>query len=128
MRWGALTGNAAMETHRLHFIREPARVERFLAAYVSRNSLIPDDSYRVRAESELPLTLRLVVARAVADGRVWSCWARGSQVWLFTCAMSLELSCERGMPVLLVNAYGEDAELTDSGVWRFDLTGTWTRC
>jgi hypothetical protein len=42
--------------------------------------------------------------------------------------MSLALSCERGVPVLLVNAYGEDAELTDSGVWRYDLSGTWSRC
>jgi len=109
-------------------MREPARVERLLDAYVSRSSLVPDDSYRVRAVSELPLTLRLVVARAAAEGRVWSCWARESQVWLFTCEMSLPLSCERGEPVLLVNAYGEDAELTDSGVWRYDLTGTWKRC
>jgi hypothetical protein len=116
-----------METHRLHFMREPARVERLLDAYVARTSRIPDDSYRVRAVSELPMSLRLVVARAVAEGRVWTCWARGSEVWLFTSEISLELSRARGVPVLLVNAYREDAELTDSGVWRYDPTGTWRR-
>jgi len=117
-----------MQDLRLHYLHKRACVERLLDAYVSRSRVVPDGSYRVRAVSELPLTLRLVVARAAAEGRVWSCWARESQVWLFTCEMSLPLSCERGEPVLLVNAYGEDAELTDSGVWRYDLTGTWKRC
>jgi hypothetical protein len=116
-----------MESQRLHFMREPARVERLLDAYVSRTSRIPDDCYRVRAVSELPMSLRLVVARAVAEGRVWTCWARGAEVWLFTCEISPELSRARGVPVLFVNAYGEDAELTDSGVWRYDPTGTWSR-
>lgn len=117
-----------MESLRLHHMHKPACVEHLLNAYVSRTRLVPDDSYRVRAVSELPLTLRFVVARAVAEGRVWSCWARGHQVWLFTCEMSLALSCERGMPVLLVSAYGEDARLTtDSGTWRYDHSGTWNR-
>ena len=33
----------------------------------------------------------------------------------------------RGPPVILVHLYGEDAELKDSGTWRFDPLGNWTR-
>jgi hypothetical protein len=42
--------------------------------------------------------------------------------------MSLALSRERGAPVLLVRQYNEDAGITDSGTWRFDAEGAWTRC
>ena len=41
--------------------------------------------------------------------------------------MSLALSRERGAPVILVQLYGADGELKDSGTWRFDPVEHWTR-
>ncbi len=117
-----------METLRLRRIQEPSRVERLLEAYISGTSTFPDGSYQLRDPCELPGSLQVILTRAIEEGQVWSCWARGPQIWLFTCHMSLELSRERGAPVIVVHLYGEDAEVKDSGAWRFDSQGNWTRC
>lgn len=117
-----------METLRLRRIQEPSRVERLLEAYISRTSNLPDGSFQIRDPCELPRALQALLTRAIEEGHAWSCWARGPQIWLFTCHMSLELSRERGAPVILVRLYEEDAELKDSGAWRFDPLGNWTRC
>jgi hypothetical protein len=127
-RTGKREQDASMETLRLRRIQEPSRVERLLEAYISRTGNLPEDSYQVRDPRELPGNLQLLLTRAIEDGNVWSCWARGPQVWLFTCHVSLDLSRERGAPVIVVHLYGEDAELTDTGAWRFDPLGNWTRC
>lgn len=117
-----------MDTNRLRRIQQPSAVKRLLEGYVSRAALLPEGSYEIRSPYELPLNVRRLVARATRQGQLWSCWARGSQIWLFTCEMSLSLSRERGIPVLLVRCYGEDAELKDAGTWRPDALGTWSRC
>jgi hypothetical protein len=117
-----------METLRLRRIQEPSRVERLLDAYISRTAILPNGSYQVRQPRELPDSLRSTIAHANAQGESWSCWVQGSRVWLFVCEMSLALSRERGTPVLLVRQYNEDGEVTDSGTWRFDAAGVWTRC
>lgn len=117
-----------METLRLRRMQEPSRVQRILEAYVARANILPEGSYPLRDARELPARLKIVIARALAQGHVWLCWARASQIWLFTCEMSLALSRERGAPVVLVRRYDEDGELKDSGTWRIDQLGTWSRC
>lgn len=117
-----------METLRLRRIQEPSRVERLLEAYISRAGDLPYGSYQLRDPKELPKNLRTVLAQAVEQGEVWSCWARGSQLWLFTGHMPLDRSREYGAPVIQLRVYDEDAELKDSGTWRFEPRGTWTRC
>lgn len=117
-----------METVRLRRIQEPPRVQSLLEAFISRARIVPPDSYQVHGARSLPKPLRDVVVRATRQGQVWSCRARGTRIWLFTCDMSLPLSRERGAPVMLVRIYGEDAELMDSGNWRYDPLGTWSRC
>lgn len=117
-----------METLRLHRLQEPSRVERLLEAYISRAGDLPYGSYQLRDAKELPRNLRTILAEAVEWGEVWSCWANGSQLWLFTGHMPLDRSCEHGVPVIELRVYDEDAELKDAGVWKFDPRGTWTRC
>jgi hypothetical protein len=117
-----------MHTLRLRRIQQPSIVERLLEAYVSRMIILPDGSYHVSDPQALPPGVRTVVARAAGQGQVWLCWARCSEIWLFTCEMSLPLSRERGTPVLLVRRYGEDAQLKDSGAWRYDALDAWSRC
>lgn len=117
-----------METLRLRRIQEPSRVERLLDAYISRTAILPPNSYQVRDSCELPQSLRRVVARAADQGETWACWANSSRMWLFVCEMSLALSRERGAPVIVVRQYNEEADVTDSGTWRFDALGAWTRC
>ncbi|HMK21954.1 MAG TPA: hypothetical protein VK466_06445 [Terriglobales bacterium] len=117
-----------METLRLRRIQEPSRVESLLEAFIARAHILPEGAYQIRNVRELPAGLEAVVTRAIAQGQVWSCWARAAEIWLFTCDMSLPLSRERGTPVLMVRVYGEDAEVMDSGTWRYDPLGTWGRC
>jgi hypothetical protein len=116
-----------METLRLRRIQEPSRVEALLDAYISRTGVLPDGAYQVRDRRELPNRVQTIVSRTRAQGHVWSGWARGAHVWLFTCEMSLPLSRERGSPVLIVHLYNEDGEVIDSGTWRYQM-GTWSRC
>jgi hypothetical protein len=116
-----------MDTLRLRRIQEPARVESLLDAYLAHAGILPKGAYQVRDRRELPNRLQTIVSRAKAQGHVWSGWARGAQVWLFTCDMSLPLSRERGAPVLMVRLYNEEGEVMDSGTWRYQL-GSWSRC
>jgi len=117
-----------METKRLRVIQQPSRVERLLDAYITRGNAVPEDAYQIRDPAALPSCLRGIVLQAAQEGRVWACWAYGPQIWFFTAEMSLALSRERGAPVLLVNRYTEDAELTDAGSWVVDPDSQWRRC
>jgi len=113
-----------METVRLRRIQEPSRVETLLEAYISRARILPEGAYQVRDRTALPNRLQAIVSQASSDAHVWSAWARGAHFWLFTCEMSLPLSRERGAPVLIVRLHNEDAEVIDSGIWRFDQLRT----
>jgi hypothetical protein len=117
-----------METRRLRTIQQPSHIERLLEALVSRANLLPKDSYQIRDPAALPPALQTVIAQAAREGRVWGCWANSYETCLFTSEMSLPRSRERGVPVLLVNRYGESGELQDAGVWMTDLEGKWRRC
>ena len=117
-----------METRRLRTIQQPSHIERLLDALVSRANLLPKDCYQIRDPGTLPTQLQTLIAQAAQEGRVWRCWANSYETCLFTCEMSLPRSRERGVPVLLVNRYGESGELQDAGSWMSDAEGKWRRC
>ena len=117
-----------MDTRRLRALQPPAEVEKLLEAFVSSRELLPKGCYPIRDPGALPAPLQVVVVRATQEGRVWACWANNFDTWLFTCEMSLSLSRERGVPVLVVNRYGERGELEESAAWVSDPQGKWTRC
>lgn len=106
-----------METLRLRRIQQPSYLERLLEALIARGSLVPAEAYQIRDPGAVPLALRRIVAKAVEEGHVWSCWADNFHFWLFACEMSLSLSRERGSPVLNVSRYDEAGELTEAGPW-----------
>jgi len=117
-----------METMRLRNLQQPSQTEALLEALVSRGNLLPKDAYRIRDVSALSPQLQSIVGRATSEGRIWASWATPHYLWLFTCEMSLQLSRERGAPVLLVTRYGENGELQDTGPWTADAEGKWQRC
>src|ERR1051326_9187 len=100
-----------METMRLRNIQHPSEVERLLESYISRAVNLPAGAYRMRAAGTLANEPRVLVTQAVKLGKTWSCWTHGTQTWLFTAEMPMELSRERGAPVLQVNFYGDDGSL-----------------
>jgi len=113
---------------RLRKLLQPSQIEVLLEALVLRAGLLPKDCYRIRDAKTLPSHLQVIAARATSEGRIWACWATSHDILLFTCEMSLHLSRERGTPVLLVNRYGENGELQDTGSWMADAEGKWQRC
>jgi hypothetical protein len=117
-----------METARFRRLQRPSQIEVLLEALVSRRDLLPKGSYRVRDSKALSSRLQVIAARATSEGRVWAAWGSAHHIWLFTCEMSLDLSRERGTPVLLVSSYDENGELTETGPWAADAQGRWQRC
>jgi hypothetical protein len=117
-----------MDTMRLRNVQKPSRIERMLEVLVAQAYSLPKDSYRIRDPNALPLRLQAIVARAVGEGRVWTCWATSQDTWLFTCEMSLQHSRERGAPVLLVDRYDENGTVTDSSTWTSSPEERWRRC
>jgi hypothetical protein len=117
-----------METRRLRKLQQPSQVERLLDTLISRAKLVPADSYPIRDPKTLPADLRRIALQSVTEGQVWACWVLGLQHWLFTAAISLDGSRERKKPVLRVNCYDDQGELTDTGCWMADPDGQWGRC
>ena len=117
-----------METKRLRMIQQPSHLERLLEAYITRSKVIPPESYQIRDPAAMIRVLRSIALQATAEGRVWACWAYGTQLWLFTAEISLPSSRERGTPVLNVNRYNDHGELMDAGPWVVDPEGIWRRC
>ena len=116
------------ETARLRKLQErPVHIERLLDSLIVRAGLVPIDAYPIRASASVPKELRRIAKLAVHGGRAWSCWMHGEHTWLFTGEMPLDVSRERGAPVLQVDVYDEEG-LTDSALWAPDRDGRWQRC
>jgi hypothetical protein len=117
-----------MHTLRLKKLLQPSQVERLLEAFATRSGLLPDGAYQLRDPDSLPRELKRVLTQITGTGQVWTCWACGARMWLFTGEISLDLSRERRAPVLRANVYGEDGDLKDTGTWMTNREGTWNRC
>lgn len=115
------------DTLRLRKLQEPAHVARLLETLIVRAGLVPVGAYQVREAASVPRELREIAKLARHCGRAWSCWADGAHTWLFTGDMPLDVSRNRGKPVLQVDAYDE-AGLKDAALWTPDGDGTWRRC
>lgn len=116
-----------METLRLGKTQQPSKVARLLEACVLRSNVLPKNSYRIRDPRSVPQGLQRILSQATEQGMVWSCWAAGSDTWVFTCEMYLSVSRERQAPVLHVSLHNKDGSLADSGNWTTDALGTWRR-
>jgi len=116
------------ETLRSKRLQQPSQIERLLETFIARSSFLPADAYQIRDPDALPATLQRLALTASLEGRVWSGWASGLRVWLFTCEMPLATSRERGATVLQVKRYSEDGELQEAGSWTADRDGKWHRC
>jgi len=117
-----------MQTLRLRKLLQPSQVERLLEACATRSGVLPEGAYQLRDPDSLPLELRRVLNQIAETGRVWTCWAYATHIWLFTGEVSLPLSRERRAPVLLITLYGEGGELQQAGTWMTNSEGAWRRC
>ena len=117
-----------METVRLRTIQQLSFLDRLLHSFMLKADLLPEGAYQIRNCTDLPAVLQPIIVLAAQRGQAWTCWADNVRTWLVTAEMSLVLSREHGSPVLLVDVYRENGNLTDSATWVPDQTSRWRRC
>lgn len=118
-----------MHTVSLRALQHPSHVDELLTELVqSVDELIPEGAYQILDQGSLPATLHRLVRYAAYTRQSWACWIDDSgHAWLFLAEMSLELSRERGNPVLQVAQYAEDGQIRDTGKWIATSDGKWQR-
>jgi hypothetical protein len=105
-----------METKRLRTIQQPAFCEELVEACVHARKLVPPGASRVNSRSELTTQLRELTRRNSPDDEyaVWLAWSRGAVIWFVAGTLSLDLSRERGRPVLQLLLYNSDGALDEA--------------
>lgn len=117
-----------MQTMRLRTLQRPSGLEMLLESLVLSQNWVPLDSPHVGDRSELPSVLRKLVIRAIKSEGAWRAWSNHDGIRLFLAEMSLELSRERGCPVLKVHYYDETGRLEMYSLWAQPAEGAWRRC
>ena len=117
-----------METARLQCMQDPKQTEQLLEALAQALGLMPEKSLRIRFPAELTRPLRRLTTLAEATGISWLAWDAATRLWLLMGAPSLELSRERGRPVLQVQLFDEEGTLLDSINAVCTTEGKWQRC
>lgn len=116
-----------METMRLRTIQQPSALEQMLEGLVCDQGLVSEDAIVIVDHRALLSILRPIVRRAVAQGSVWRAWMCSDGMRLFIAEMSIDLSRERGCPVLKVSSFNDEAELRDCSTWARVRRGHWQR-
>jgi len=117
-----------LETARLKSIQHPRRSKDLLTSFVSREGVIPVQAHRVALPQELTPALRRLADTRSSPEHVWIAFSDYHRIWFFAATPSLELSRERGRPVLEIRAYDEQGDLLESACWVHTRDGEWVRC
>jgi hypothetical protein len=88
-----------LETARLRSIQHPRRSKGLLASFTRRGA-----------------------------EHVWIAFTDYHRIWFFTATPSLDLSRERGRPVLEIRSYDEQGDLLESACWVYTRDEEWVRC
>ena len=117
-----------METARLRSIQHPRRSKGLLTSFVSRDGVVPARAQRVTLPQELTPALRRLTDTRSSPEHVWIAFSYDHRIWFFTATPSLELSRERGRPVLEIRSYDEYGDLLESACWVHTRDEEWVRC
>ena len=117
-----------METARLRSIQHPRRSKGLLASFVSRDGVVPVQAHRVILPQELTPALRRLADTRSSPDHVWIAFSYSHRIWFFTATPSLELSRERGRPVLEIRSYDEQGDLLERACWVHTREEEWVRC
>ena len=117
-----------LKTQVLKSIQDPNETLELLVSFATHVLRVPESAPRITRLDDLPLQLRRHIGIGPGKQYVWFAWYAGEQVSLVTGAFSLELSRERGRPVLEVRSYDAEGLLDEAATWvRTDAT-SWARC
>lgn len=117
-----------MQTQRLQTLVSPAHVEQLLDSYVTLSRAVPPTAVKRRDWASLPVDMRHVAARAVADGCACLAWSDGDAIWIFAASIAMERSREFGRPVLEVLAYDSVRQSRSCVVAARLPDGNWRDC
>ncbi len=113
---------------RLRAYQRPSRLELLLDSLVAAQNWVPDGVPRIGDRSELPSVLQKLAVAAVKGEGAWRAWVAHDGIRLFVTEMSLDLSRERGCPVLKVHFYDDRGRLLKFSLWVQLADGGWHRC
>jgi hypothetical protein len=91
--------------------------------------MVPSTAVRT-ALSELSVPLLALAQRNSRADSATAClaWSEGAAMWFVAGTTSLEMSRERGRPVLQLLIYGEDGALNEALNCVQTAANTWERC
>lgn len=123
-----MSGQVILETQRLRTVQHPNRVGDLVDSLIGSKNFLPKHVTRVTSASLLPAPLRLLSRCIDRRDCVWRSWTDGNQIWFFEASFSLDLSRERGKPVIQLREYDEASEIVR--VLTFVSTGhhQWQQC
>jgi ABC-type branched-subunit amino acid transport system substrate-binding protein len=117
-----------MHTMKLLAIQQPSRLETLLESLVANQNWVPPDARPITDHSELSSALQKLAIKVANSEGAWRAWASYDGVRLFIAEMSLELSRERGCPVLQVSYYTDAGRLQLYSLWVQPADGGWRQC
>ena len=82
---------------------------RLLDSLLGSDSFIPVNATPINTAVELPAPLRRLSRLIDGQDSVWRSWREGKRIWFFEGVYSLDLSRERGKPVMNLREYDEAA-------------------
>ena len=118
-----------MQTIRLRTAQKPNHCEELVDACVRGRKMIPDGAIRMTSLAELSTPLRHLARKNTSvKSSVWLAWADAGDMWLVTGTSCLELSRERGRPVLQLLVYNQEGGLDEALTCVQTTANTWERC
>lgn len=117
-----------MQTSRLRSIQKPNHCEQLVDACVRGRTMVPHGAVRMTSLSELSIPLRRLARKdALGESSVWLAWTDAGAMWFVRGTTSLDLSRERGRPVLQLRVYNEEGALDEALTCVQTLANSWER-
>jgi len=117
-----------METQRLRTVQHPGRIGDLLDSLIGSVPLVPAGAIRVASAAVLPAPLRLLSRLIDRRDSVWRAWSEGGRIWFFEALFSLDLSRERGKPVIRLMQYDEVGDVARVMTFVSTIEHGWQQC
>src|ERR1700722_3425794 len=117
-----------MNTKYLRSMQGPQSTEDLVESCVRTQQIVPSQARRVTELPDLSRSLRQLVHRHETAGSVWLVWEGYADMWLVVATSSLELSRERGRPVLQLRVHDEYGGLQEEFTCVRTHDSNWERC
>jgi hypothetical protein len=117
-----------MQTMKLRALQQASRLELLLDSLVTSQNWVPPGARPITDRSELASALQKLAIKVAKSEGAWRAWEGYDGVRLFIAEMSLDLSRERGCPVLKVSYYTDAGRLQLYSLWVQLTDGAWRRC